>query len=65
MRVHEHTPCDRGSSPADVVAGRLARLVAAGHHIVHFILEAVEPLSLQGFRVNVRGTGRANNIRRG
>lgn len=26
-------------------------------HIVHFILESVETLNLQGFRVNVRGTG--------
>lgn len=26
-------------------------------HIVHFILEAVETLSLQGFQVNTRGTG--------
>jgi transposase len=26
-------------------------------HIVHFILDAVETLDLQGFRINVRGTG--------
>lgn len=26
-------------------------------HIVHFILDAVDSLNLQGFRVNVRGTG--------
>jgi hypothetical protein len=33
-------------------------------HIVHFMLESVETLNLQGFRVNQRGRG-ASSTRRG